>query len=111
MSEKQSGHSLQKYAGTQTEHRRRRLIGDAETASEAIIAAVATANGVEIEELPPLGDQLDTEALDRLVSSETRSPAAGFVFTRTEDISTEIEVSFEYAGYDVTISDNYVLLE
>lgn len=111
MSEKQSGGSSQKYAGTQAEYRRRRLIGDAETASEAIIAAVATANNVEVDALPPLGNQLDTEALDRLVSSETQSPAAGLVFTRTEEIPTEIEVSFEYADYEVTISDNYVLLE
>lgn len=111
MPEKQSRRSSQKYAETRVDHRRRRLIGNDETVSEAIVAAVATATDSEVESLPPLGDKLDVEALDRLVNSESRSPAAGLVFTRTEDIPVEVEVSFEYADYDVTVSNNYVLLE
>lgn len=111
MSEKQSARSPQKQTETGEKFRRRRLIGDTETASQAIIAAVATANDAEVETLPPLGEQLDTEALNRLIDSEDRSPSAGLVFTRSEDIPTEVEVSFEYADYEVTVSDNYVLIE
>ncbi|WP_210424201.1 HalOD1 output domain-containing protein [Halorussus ruber] len=111
MSENQQKRRSQGAAGPRDRPRRRRLIDEAETASEAVVAAVATATDAEKDALPPLGDHLDTDALDRLVEAETQSPAAGLVFTRTEDIPTDVEVSFEYADYDVTVSDNYVLLE
>lgn len=111
MSEKQSSRSSQTQPESRGEIRRRRLIGDSETASEAVVAAVANAENTEVESLPPLGDQLDTEALNRLVGAETQSPAAGLVFTRSEDLVSDVEVTFEYADYDVTISDSYVILE
>ncbi|WP_276301612.1 HalOD1 output domain-containing protein [Halorussus lipolyticus] len=111
MSENQQKRSPPERATPRDGPRRRRLIGEAETASEAVVAAVATAEDAEKDALPPLGDRFDTESLDRLVDAETRSPSAGLVFTRTEDIPTEIEVTFEYADYDVTVSDNYVVLE
>jgi hypothetical protein len=76
MSEKQSSSSFQKQPEARAEMRRRLLIGDAETATEAVVAAVANADNAEVESLPPLGDKLDTEALNRLVGSETQSPAA-----------------------------------
>jgi len=37
--------------------------------------------------------------------------AAGLVFTRSEERVSDVEVTFEYADHDVTISDSYVLLE
>ena len=111
MSENQQKRRPQGAAGPRDRPRRRRLIDEAETASEAVVSAVATATDADPEALPPLGDHLDTEALNQLVDAETRSPAAGLVFTRTEEIPADVEVSFEYADYDVTVSDNYVLLE
>ncbi|UPW00506.1 hypothetical protein M0R88_00020 [Halorussus gelatinilyticus] len=90
---------------------RRRLIENDESASEAVLAAVANAEATEVNALPPLGDELDVEGLDALVDAETTPSAGGLVFTRTEELNADIEVSFRYAGYDVTVSENYVLLE
>ncbi|WP_135852686.1 HalOD1 output domain-containing protein [Halorussus salinus] len=96
---------------TSEEYRRRRLIEDDETASEAVVAAVANAEDAERDALPPLGDRFDVESLDALVDAGTAPSAGGFVFTRTEELTAEIEVSFRYAGYDVTVSEHYVLVE
>ncbi len=92
-------------------HRRRRLIEEDETASEAVVAAVANAEGTGQDVLPPLGDRFDVESLDALVDAGTTPSAGGFVFTRTEELTAEIEVSFRYAGHDVTVSEHYVLVE
>ena len=96
---------------TRDRPRRRRVVGAHERASEAVVAAVATADDVDPSELPPLGDHLDVDCLDGLLASESSSTAAGLVFTRTEDLLAEPEVSFTYAGYDVTVTEDYVVLE
>lgn len=91
--------------------RRRRPILRDETASEAVVAAVANAEDVEAGALPPLDARLDVDYLDRLLDERTEPAAVGLVFTRAEDIESDVEVSFRYAGYDVTVSENHVLLE
>ncbi len=99
-------------AASPVEDRRRRHLTDAdESASEAVVAAVANAEDADADALAPLEDCLDTESLDSLVDTKTTPPAGGLIFTRTEELATEIEVSFRYAGYDVTVSESYVLLE
>ncbi len=82
-----------------------------ERATEAVVEAVATAEGVDRDSLPALGANLDPDALDDLFASRTPSPVAGLVFTRTDEISNDLEVQFRYAGYHVTVTENYVLLE
>lgn len=91
--------------------RRRHVIQRDERATEAVVEAVATAEGVERETLPALGAHLDPDALDDLFATRTPSPAAGLVFTRTTEIPSDLEVQFRYAGYVVTVTENYVLLE
>lgn len=99
-------------AASPVEDRRRRHLIDADSsASEAVVAAVANAEDADADALPPLGDRFDVASLDSLVNTKTTPPAGGLVFTRTEELAAEIEVSFRYAGYDVTVSESYVLLE
>lgn len=65
----------------------------AEDLVQTITTAVADAEGVDPWELPPLYDAVDPDALHSLIRSGKqigdRSP---------------LEVSFRYAGYDVTVS-------
>lgn len=91
--------------------RRRRLIDEDERVSDAVLEGAAKATGEDLDSLPPLADQIDIEALDRLFASRTVSPAAGLVFTRDDDIPTEVEVRFEYVGYEVTVTDHYVVFD
>ncbi|MXR21494.1 HalOD1 output domain-containing protein [Halobacterium bonnevillei] len=66
-----------------------------QTVSERVIQKVATASGTDALELPPLWDAIEPDALDTLV--------AGMV---------DGEVSFAYAGYDVTVtSDETISLQ
>lgn len=69
-------------------------INDRQTASEAVIDAVADAKGVStLDVRPPLYAVVDPDALDELVDSMVRLPndAGG-------------HVAFSYSGYDVTVS-------
>lgn len=91
--------------------RRRRPILSDETATEAVVAAVANAEDADPAALPPLEARIDTDDLDRLLDESTEPTAVGLVFTRSEDIQNDVEISFRYAGYDVTVSENHVLLE
>ena len=91
--------------------RRRRWNSDDETVSEAVVAAVATADVTEPDSLPPLGDRLDTDSLDGLFASRESTTSSGLIFARTADMDTESEVRFRCAKYDVTVTDNYVVLE
>lgn len=91
--------------------RRRRWISDDETVSEAVVEAVATADAVGPNSLPPLGNRLDTDALDDLFASRESTTSSGLIFARTADMETEFEVRFRYAKHDVTVTDNYVVLE
>lgn len=90
--------------------RRRRVIGPDERASEAVVRAVASASSVGVDELPPLAERVDPGWLNESVSGRG-SPAAGLIFARAADIPTEFETRFRYAGYDVTVTDAYVVLE
>lgn len=53
-----------------------------------IVEAVATATETPIEDLPPLPDAIDPDALDAIV---------------TDDRSADISVSFTYAGLDLFV--------
>ncbi|WP_276256725.1 HalOD1 output domain-containing protein [Halomontanus rarus] len=55
----------------------------------AVVLAVADASGVDPLELPPLGDTIDPDALNELFMARSESTVA--------------KVTFEYAGYDVTV--------
>lgn len=91
--------------------RKRHAIDRDERATEAVVGAVATAKGVDPESLPPLAAHVDPDALNGLFAAKTPSPAAGLVFTRTADIPSDLELRFRYAGYDVTVTENYVVLD
>ena len=51
-----------------------------------IVESIAEAEGVDAVDLPPLGETLDTDALETLVSSER-----------------DVTITFEYAGYWVGV--------
>ena len=91
--------------------RRRRVIGRDEDVTEAIIDAVATAEGVDPDSVPPLEPEVDPDALNSLFAAKTPSPAAGLVFTRRSEIPSDIELRFQYAGYDVAVTEDYVALD
>lgn len=91
--------------------RKRRAMDRDESATAAVVEAVATAEGVEPDALPPLAARVDPDALNSLFATRTPSPAAGLVFMRTADIPSDVELGFRYAGYDVTVTENYVALE
>lgn len=90
--------------------RRRPILGD-ETPSHAVVSAVANAEDEDVTALPPLDDSIDAHHLDRLLAEDTEPTGVGLVFTRSVEMDNDVEVSFQYAGYDVTVSENHVLLE
>lgn len=59
------------------------------TVSERVIQNVATATGTDALELPALWDAVDPDALDAAVET-----------------MTDGEVSFAYAGYEVTVTSD-----
>lgn len=62
-----------------------------EPPSMAIVEAVAAALDCEPTALPPLGDRLEPEALDRLLE-------------RSADLGSDpVRLSFTYAGVEVTV--------
>ncbi len=62
------------------------------SASTAVVRAVSTAKDVEPENLPPIYDYIDPEALDELFQKTNRRPIRG-----------NTTVSFEYCGYTVAV--------
>lgn len=58
-----------------------------------VVEEVASAEGVNPDELPPLGGTLDADALDRFVASLDARKTA-----------TSEAVTFRYAGYRVAVS-------
>ncbi|WP_132060587.1 HalOD1 output domain-containing protein [Halorussus amylolyticus] len=91
--------------------RRRHWTGRDETPSGAVVEAVASASGTDAKDLPPLGDRLDTDSLDGLFASTDPTSSSGRISARTADMDAGLEVRFEYAGYDVTVADDDVILE
>lgn len=76
-------------------------VDDGEHLSSAVVHAVADAEGADPLDLTPLYDAVDPDALDSLFASLTGEGAASID-----------EVSFEYEGYDVTVTaDGSVSLE
>jgi len=63
-----------------------RPVHSTETVCEAVIAAVTTVGGVEMGDLEPLYSVVDTEAVERLVSSKS-----------------DARVVFTYEGYRITV--------
>ncbi|MCU4744792.1 HalOD1 output domain-containing protein [Natronoglomus mannanivorans] len=63
-----------------------------ETPVFAVVSAVAEASGADPLELPPLGRAIDPDALNELFTGRSESTVA--------------EVTFQYAGYDVTVRGN-----
>jgi hypothetical protein len=72
----------------------RRSFAPDDTACEATVHAVAEAIGRDALDLPPLGQTIDADGLDRLVSG---APETG-----------PISVRFEYAGCIVTVTSRDV---
>lgn len=62
------------------------------TPSEAVVDAVAEAEGADPTTLPPLFDAVDPDALDSLFETTSVAPAA-----------STAQVTFSYAGYEVTV--------
>lgn len=73
---------------------------DDSSITHAVVAAVADVKGVSpIDLTTPLYTAVDTDALDQFVGSLSEKPAA-------------VEISFEYCGFDVTVSgDGSVALD
>ena len=69
--------------------------GTENTPVYAVVSAVAEASGVDMFELPPLYEAINPDALNELFTSRSE-PAVG-------------EVSFQYAGYDVTVHGSGVV--
>lgn len=65
------------------------MVQERQTVSERVIQKVATASGTDALELPPLWDAIEPDALDALVEE-----------------MADGEVSFAYAGYDVTVASD-----
>lgn len=65
------------------------MVRERQTVSERVIQTVATASGTDALELPPLWDAIEPDALDTLVAG-----------------MADGEVSFAYAGYDVTVTSD-----
>lgn len=65
--------------------------GDTEP-SVRVVTAVAAAKGIDPRECPPLYRSVDPEALDGLLTGRA---------------GTSSRVSFEYAGYDVTVDSDW----
>lgn len=62
-----------------------------DAAADAVITAVAVIRDRDPTDLPPLADVVDTDAL-------------GDVFRTSQDGAGNLEVSFDYAGFRVTVS-------
>ncbi|WP_337652328.1 HalOD1 output domain-containing protein [Halomontanus rarus] len=58
----------------------------------AVVSAVAEAEGTDPVELPPLYEAIDSEALNDLFTGRAKSTVG--------------KVTFQYAGYDVTVNGN-----
>lgn len=63
-----------------------------ETATQAIVQLVAELEDVDPTELPPLGESIDTDSLDRLIRSSRAREAYG-----------PCRITLQYEGYDVTV--------
>lgn len=59
-----------------------------------ILEKVADAEGTEILELPPLGDTIDADAIQKLLDSTER-----------------VRVEFDYAGYEVFVTNTEVSVQ
>lgn len=66
--------------------------------SVTIVRAVAEAKSVSPGELPILADVIDPESIEQLFDSD---PAIG---------RSDVLLSFDYCGYSVQVSDNFVTL-
>ena len=63
-----------------------RMSDDVEGHVFEIVESIAEAEGVDAVDLPPLGEALDTDALETLVRSEN-----------------DVTITFGYAGYTVSV--------
>lgn len=89
-----------------------------EAPSTAVVNAVAEAEGVSPVELPPLYGRVDPDALDELLPREPdemspgdeESPDAVPRGRARGEQSPDLQVSFPYHGYDVTVRQRQVLV-
>lgn len=72
-------------------------LAEGSLASRAIYLAVAEVRGCDPLDLPPLGRTIDTDGVNSLVQS-------------TKDTSN-LEMSFEYAGCPVTVTNDEIRIE
>ena len=66
-------------------------IAEGQPITGAVVDAVATADGTDPIELPPLYDSVDPDALDTL-------------FERQRE-GIDLEITFSYAGYGIVVED------
>ncbi|MFC6905923.1 HalOD1 output domain-containing protein [Halalkalicoccus tibetensis] len=74
----------------------RQPVGDDRTICESIFTTVATAEDRPVTELDPLGETVDSDALNALFPSGLRDSSR--------------ELAFHYAGYTVVVTDEAVTL-
>lgn len=72
--------------------------GDVATPSTVVARAMADITDRRIEDLRPLQEVIDSDALDDLLARRDES-----------DDSTSVEVTFAYSGYEVTVSSSGVV--
>jgi Halobacterial output domain 1 len=66
--------------------------------TERVVAAIADANNTSVNDLPPLYEVVNPDALDNL-----------FARTSAGNIRSDGHVTFMYAGYEVTVTHNEVI--
>lgn len=64
--------------------------------SEAVVSRIADAEGVDTDQITPLYDVIDPEALNTLIED-------------TDSSRAPLEIGFTYQGYDVTVTGDGVV--
>ncbi|WP_255195361.1 HalOD1 output domain-containing protein [Halorarius litoreus] len=72
-------------------------MGEVGGISGRVLSEVAQQDGTPEEELPPLYDAIDVDALESIFEHATRSPEA------------TPKVQFTYAGYTITVHDRQTI--
>lgn len=73
----------------------RRFDPQTETPTTAILETIEEHSGVDATDLPPLGERVNSDALNELIQQTPLAPA-----------TEPLEVTFVYAGYWVTVRND-----
>lgn len=68
-----------------------RMVKPRDEIIHGILTEVSEARGVELLDLPPVGETIDADALQNLLES-----------------SGDVQIAFEYAGYEIAVSNENI---